>query len=64
LVVKDLAQLRAPAAKFDPRKRDSSDLLASIAALAGPGAAVHVLGESPQESEEAFQEAWRRGDAL
>jgi len=30
LVVKDLAQLRAPSAKFDPRKRNSSDILASV----------------------------------
>jgi hypothetical protein len=32
-VLKDLAQLRDPAAKFDPRKRDDTNLLASIAGL-------------------------------
>ena len=31
LVVKDLAQLRSPNARFDPAKRDSSDLLAGLA---------------------------------
>jgi hypothetical protein len=31
LVVKDLAQLRSPFAKFDPTKRNSSDLLAGLA---------------------------------
>ena len=31
LVVKDLAQLRSPNARFDPAKRDSSDLLAGVA---------------------------------
>jgi hypothetical protein len=64
LVVKDLAQLRDPAAKFSPQKRDSNDLLASIAALAGPGVIVHVMSETPQENDDAFLEAWRRGDAL
>jgi hypothetical protein len=64
LVVKDPAQLRFPTAKFDPRKRNSSDLSASIAALLGPGVAVHVLNETmPPESSEAFWDAWRRGDA-
>jgi hypothetical protein len=32
LVVKEPSQLRSPNAKFDPAKRDSSDLLAGIAA--------------------------------
>jgi len=65
LVVKDPAQLRSPTAKFDPRKRNSSDLSASIAALLGPGVAAHVLNETmPPESSEAFWDAWRRGDAL
>ena len=31
LVVKDLAQLRSSNARFDPTKRDSSDLLAGVA---------------------------------
>jgi hypothetical protein len=31
LVVKDLAQLRSPNARFNPAKRDSSDLLAGVA---------------------------------
>jgi hypothetical protein len=65
LVVKDPAQLRSPTAKFDPRRRNSSDLSASIAAFLGPGVAVHVLNETmPPESSEAFWDAWRRGDAL
>jgi len=65
LVVKDLAQLRDPRAKFDLAKRDSNDLLASIAALLGIGAATHTLGDAPpQVNDEAFRNALRRGDAL
>jgi hypothetical protein len=65
LVVKDLAQLRDPRAKFDLAKRDSNDLLASIAALLGIGAATHTLGDAPtQVNDEVFRNALRRGDAL
>jgi hypothetical protein len=65
LVVKDPAQLRSANAKFDPAKRNSNDLSASIAALLGPGVTVHALGEAtPQANDEAFWDAWRRGDAL
>ena len=65
MVVKDLAQLRDPRAKFDLAKRDSNDLLASIAALLGIGAATHTLGDAPtQVNDEAFRNALRRGDAL
>jgi hypothetical protein len=65
LVVKDLAQLRSPNAKFDPARRNSNDLSASIAALLGSGVAVHVVGEAtPQANDDAFWDAWRRGDAL
>jgi hypothetical protein len=65
LVVKDPAQLRSPNAKFDPAKRNSNDLSASIAALLGSGAAVHALGEATsQANDEAFWNAWRRGEAL
>jgi hypothetical protein len=65
LVVKDPAQLRSPNAKFDPAKRNSNDLSASIAGLLGSGAAVDPLGEAtPQANHEAFWNAWRRGEAL
>jgi hypothetical protein len=65
LVVKDLAQLRDPRARFDLAQRDSNDLLASIAALLGIGAATHTLGDIPtQVNDEAFRNALRRGDAL
>ncbi len=39
IVVRDPSQLRYPNAEFDPAKRDSSDLLASIPWLAGAGLA-------------------------
>jgi len=66
LVVKDPAQLRSPTAKFDPKKRNSNDLSASIAALLGPGVPVHALGETtmPPENDDTFWDAWRRGNAL
>jgi hypothetical protein len=49
LVVKNPAQLRSPYAKFDPRQRNSRDLLAGIAgsAAAGPPAFDEILG--PQQ---------------
>lgn len=65
IVVRERAQLRDPRARFDPAKRNSDDLSASIAALLGPSVAVQVGGRaSPQTSEDAFWDAWRRGDAL
>jgi hypothetical protein len=65
LVVKNEKQLRSRFTKFDPAKRNSRDLSASIAALMGSGVTIHALGETtPQENDEAFQDAWRRGDAL
>jgi hypothetical protein len=31
----------------------------------GSGVTIHALGETtPQENDEAFQDAWSRGDAL
>jgi hypothetical protein len=63
--VKNENQLRSRFAKFDPAKRNNRDLSASIAALMGSGVTIHALGETtPQENDEAFQDAWRRGDAL
>jgi hypothetical protein len=40
IVVKDPAQLRSPSARFDPRKKNSADLLAGAAGLG-------VIGYSP-----------------
>jgi hypothetical protein len=65
LVVKNENQLRSRFAKFDPAKRNSSDLSASIAALHGSGVAVHVMGErTSEETDDASWDAGRRGDAL
>jgi hypothetical protein len=61
LVVKDLAQLRSPFAKFDPRKRGSSDLLAGVA---GAGVLLPLLDNTDPKSDDTFEEAWRRGDAM
>jgi hypothetical protein len=61
LVVKDLAQLRSPSAKFDPRKRNSSDLLAGVA---GAGVLLPLAEMAGPQSDDAFWEAWRRGDAM
>jgi hypothetical protein len=61
LVVKDLAQLRSPFARFDPRKRNSSDLLAGVA---GAGVLLPLAEKADPESDDTFWEAWRRGDAI
>ena len=75
LVVKDLAQLRSPLARFDPKNRNSADLLAGLAGagilapmfLSGgqsQSASPAATGATPQANEDAFWDAWRRGDAL
>jgi hypothetical protein len=48
LIVKDPAQLRSPWAKFDPKKRDSADLLAG---LAGGGAVVFGAAAKDERGE-------------
>jgi hypothetical protein len=43
LVVRDPSQLRSPFATFDPEKRQSSNLLAGIAGIAGGSAAYDLV---------------------
>jgi hypothetical protein len=56
LVVRDPAQLRSPAATFDPAQRDSSDLLAGIGGVAaGVGAGAYAAtADSPAHSQQGW----------
>jgi hypothetical protein len=49
LIVKDPAQLRVPWAKFDPTKRNSSNLLSGFAGTGLLGSTIRPLNSSPKQ---------------